>query len=67
MPFCETCTQFHQADSLDEEGHCPGCGQVIVQPRKVPWHFKLMVVATAVYLLYRIGQGIDWLVRHVHL
>ena len=28
----------------------------------LPWHFKLMVGAVAMYLGYRVFQGIEWLV-----
>lgn len=28
----------------------------------LPWHFKLLVAAIAVYLGYRAFQGIEWLV-----
>ena len=28
----------------------------------VPWHLKLLGVAIAIYLLYRLFQGIGWLV-----
>jgi hypothetical protein len=30
----------------------------------VPWHFKVMIGGTAVYLIYRLVQGIVWLVHH---
>ena len=66
MPFCETCASFQETGDLDDEGRCPGCGQVLARPAKVPWHFKFLVVATAVYLVYRLWQGIDWLVHHIH-
>jgi hypothetical protein len=32
--------------------------------RPVPWTFKLMIVATVVYLGYRAYQGIAWVVHH---
>ncbi len=28
----------------------------------VPWHFKLLLAAVALYLGYRAYQGVDWLV-----
>ena len=43
-------------------GECPTCGRVIAQAPGVPWHFKLLVVAVALYLGYRAWQGIDWLI-----
>ncbi|MGH9190815.1 MAG: hypothetical protein ACRD0Q_12480 [Acidimicrobiales bacterium] len=30
-----------------------------------PWHFKLLVVALAVYLAWRGVQGIGWVVAHL--
>ncbi|HEX4868333.1 MAG TPA: hypothetical protein VFV32_12010 [Acidimicrobiales bacterium] len=30
-----------------------------------PWHFKLLVAATAVYLSYRLFQGIVWVGHHL--
>jgi hypothetical protein len=32
---------------------------------KAPWHFKLMLVALAVYLAWRGLQGVDWIARHL--
>ena len=66
IPWCETCAKYLEQDDLAEEGKCPGCGEIIAQRAKTPWHFKLLVVGTTIYLLYRLGQGIDWLERHVH-
>jgi hypothetical protein len=28
-----------------------------------PWHLKLLAVAIAIYLLYRLWQGIEWVIR----
>ena len=41
-------------------GECPGCGRVIAKPQRAPWHFKLLLGATAVYLGWRLVQGIEW-------
>ncbi len=37
------------------------------QPRqaRAPWHFKVLLVGTVVYLGWRLYQGIGWLVHHV--
>ena len=36
------------------------------QPRKgVPWHFKLMLVALAGYMVYRIYWLAEWLPKHI--
>ena len=47
---------------LKEGGECPDCDTVIGKPPRAPWHFRLLVVATVVYLGWRAWQGIDWLV-----
>jgi hypothetical protein len=38
-----------------------------VRPRKAPWHFKVLLVGTVIYLGWRAYQGVSWLVHHVHL
>ena len=30
---------------------------------KAPWHFTLMIVGLSIYLLWRLVQGIEWLIR----
>ena len=62
MPWCEDCAQLRSADTLTEEGGCPDCGAVLGEPPTVPWHFKLLLVATVVYLGWRAWQGIVWLI-----
>jgi hypothetical protein len=54
---------------------CPTCGGVLesagepaeeqeeIHPR-APWHFKVLVVGSVVYLGYRLYQGIGWLIHH---
>jgi hypothetical protein len=32
---------------------------------RAPWHFKILLVGTVVYLGWRLYQGIGWLVHHV--
>ena len=54
MPWCDTCAKFHPPGDLTEEGACPGCGAVIGDPPKAPWHFKLLVAAVVVYMVWRI-------------
>jgi hypothetical protein len=56
------------------DGTCPTCGKAVdaggarrvatqedepVDP--IPWHFKLLLGALALYLGYRTFQGIEWL------
>jgi hypothetical protein len=66
MPWCEDCSRFFNPTSMGKGGECPSCGRVIAEPvdMKAPWHFKLLVVATALYLGFRLFQGIAWLVHH---
>ena len=42
----------------------PGPGEEEGQPAKTPWHFKLMLVALAIYLGWRGVQGVAWLFNH---
>ncbi len=62
MAWCEDCTKYWRPEELDDAGGCPTCGSVVGEPPKAPWHFKLLLLATVVYLGYRAWQGIDWLV-----
>jgi hypothetical protein len=63
VPWCDTCDQMVEDDALTDDGDCPECGAELAR-RKIPWHFKLMIAATAVYLAWRAYQGIGWLVHH---
>jgi len=52
---------------MNPDGSCPVCGRVLADPLvedepKAPWHFKLLVAAVAVYLLWRLVQLITWIV-----
>ena len=56
---------------MTPEGTCPTCGrevgeieqraQEVVADEGTPWHFKLLVGAVGVYLLWRTIQMISWL------
>lgn len=49
---------------MEPDGSCPSCGRGIATAQaeqKVPWHFKLLVVAVVVYLGWRLVQVIGWL------
>jgi len=57
----------------DARDLCPTCGAELdlddgqeakEAPVKAPWHFKVLVVGTVVYLGYRLYQGIGWLIHH---
>jgi hypothetical protein len=48
---------------MGKGGECPSCGRVLAPPPSTPWHFKLLMLATAVYLGWRLVQGLTWLVH----
>ena len=56
----------------DQPDRCPSCGEVVAPvpeddeevPVRPPWHFKVLVVGTVVYLGYRLYQGVGWLIHH---
>jgi hypothetical protein len=52
-----------EADQLTDEGECPECGEQLAR-RKIPWHFKVMIGGTAIYLGWRSYQGVEWLIHH---
>jgi uncharacterized paraquat-inducible protein A len=64
--WCEECQADVEDEHLTDEGACPRCGTLLRSERRpVPWTFKVMLVATVIYLGYRAYQGIGWLVHHV--
>lgn len=66
MPWCEPCAKYHAPSAMNEDGTCPICGEPVadaearaakaVDDEKAPWHFKLLVAATVVYLGWRFVQ-----------
>ncbi len=66
MPWCEECAKYWTPNSMNEDGTCPECGAPIAEAHeharaalddeKAPWHFKLLVVAAAAYLVWRFVQ-----------
>ena len=65
MPWCETCAKYRTPSSMNEDGTCPACGNLVEEPPgpsdddqdlRAPWHFKLMVVALVVYLVWRFSD-----------
>jgi hypothetical protein len=65
VPWCEQCDEKVEREELTPEGTCPVCGTPPVEHRASPWYFKLIVVATVVYLGYRAFQGVTWVVHHI--
>lgn len=51
-------------DTEEEQGDGEDSGEEVRQAR-APWHFKVIVVGSVVYLGYRLYQGISWLVHHL--
>ena len=62
MPWCEDCSRFYTPTSMGSGGECPTCGRVIGAAPRAPWHFKLLIAASAIYLFWRLVQGVTWLV-----
>jgi hypothetical protein len=76
MPWCTDCDRFYNPNTLAADGRCPDghpVGDVEEQPEKLrrfsdepaPWHFKVLIGATAVYLGFRALQGIGWVADHL--
>ncbi|NNC80731.1 MAG: hypothetical protein HKN94_11345 [Acidimicrobiales bacterium] len=65
--WCNVCSAYRSVD-LDGGSDCPGCGADLSEsadPRvgdSAPWHFWLVVVALALYLGWRLVQGLAALV-----
>ena len=64
MGWCESCNRVVDEEEVTAEGECPTCHELLEERRPVPWHFKLLLWATVIYLGYRAFQGIDWVVHH---
>jgi len=69
MPWCATCARFLSPSTVHADGSCPTCGGAVDPERgraralrRAPWHLKLLLAVFALYLLYRLGQGVAWLV-----
>ena len=70
MPHCDTCDRFYNPNSLETDGTCPGCGRQVGEREEkltrfetegAPWHFKLLVAATVLYLGWRLVQMTFWI------
>jgi hypothetical protein len=62
VPQCTTCDRFYNPNTLRPDGTCPTCGDQLGEPitrferEGAPWHFKLLVGVTVVYLGWRFVQ-----------
>jgi hypothetical protein len=61
LPSCDDCGRDAAVDQLPPDDACPSCSGEPEVPR-APWHFKLLVVATIVYLGWRGWQGLVWVI-----
>ena len=69
MPWCSHCDRFLSPSTVRADGSCPTCGRPVDAEggrahrlRGIPWHVKLLLAVFAVYLGYRLVQGVDWLI-----
>ena len=68
MPWCDDCAKYFAPSAMRPDGSCPHCGRDLeaiarqqaatpIDPdERAPWHFKLMVVALVVYLVWRFAE-----------
>lgn len=54
-------------NTLRADGTCPTCERKVAEPaeltampKKAPWHFKLLVTLTVIYLGWRLIQMATW-------
>jgi hypothetical protein len=70
------CNKFLTPSTVRPDATCPKCGEVVERgllpgltrpaneaPTGIPWHLKLLLTASAIYLGFRFFQLIDWLLR----
>jgi hypothetical protein len=81
VPWCADCDRYLAPPTVRTDGTCPTCGRAVdvaspppaAHPSAarsgtlppVPWHFKLMLCALAVYLGYRFMQMGEWLLHRL--
>jgi hypothetical protein len=81
VPWCSTCDRYLAPPGVRADGTCPTCGRAVdpggaraapptddleaTDEVPLPWHFKLLVGAVALYLGYRAFQGIEWLAKQL--
>jgi len=75
VPWCAQCNRFLSPSTVRTDGACPRCGATVdpgqarsagdTSKRTVPWHLKALIGVFVIYLGYRVGQGIEWLVQQL--
>ena len=67
MPWCEDCSKYWAPSAMTQEGNCPTCDRRARRHRsrgggddhgdeRAPWHFKLLIAAVVIYLVWRAYQ-----------
>jgi hypothetical protein len=67
VPWCATCDRFLSPSTVRTDGACPTCGSTVEagkarKLRGLPWYVVVALGVFAVYLAFRLVQGIDWLI-----
>jgi hypothetical protein len=76
MPWCSDCDRYLSPSTVRADGTCPTCGRPVdageatvesaakqtktEELPPIPWHLKLLALAVALYLGWRLIQGIQW-------
>ncbi len=77
MPWCDNCSAYRAPSALGADGSCPACGRPVPRSSfadkvveeggdakaRIPWHFWVMLIALAIYLGWRLIQGIGWVIH----
>ena len=61
-PYCEQIVDYSRNRKYERAKER---GEELEQAVPVPWHLKLLLVATVVYLGWRAYQGVEWVVHHI--
>ena len=72
--WCDTCGAYRPTDEvrtgIDGDPVCRVCGEVVEfidedeATPKAPWHFKVLLLGTIGYLVYRVIWFIGWIQHH---
>jgi hypothetical protein len=71
--WCETCSASLTRDEvrtgLDGGPVCRTCGEPVEftdddEAPRAPWHFKVLLLGTVGYLIYRLIWFIEWIAHH---
>ena len=69
MPWCASCDKYLSPNAVSVVGTCPTCGVRVedsdgtpARSQKIPWHFWVFASAAAIYLAWRLVEGIVRLV-----